>query len=304
MQCRSPRLPGPPKYFFGRLEQHSQIVKSLLNAESVIIPGSGGMGKTTLALAMLHDNRITKHFQLRRYFIDCSRITTLDALLGQLAINLHIPKDQRSGDLESTLVQTFQHLGSAILCLDNFETLWDIYETRHNLEATLSHFSNILSLSLLVTSRGTVCPDIRWADSSPSSGLPQLSEKDSMDLFKAESRRFGDDHHKYAQMLVKVADGMPLSIKLLARLCQVEAPEATWARWEKRGTTIANYGRGRLMNLHDSIELSLNSPQMKGDRYTLQTLAVLAHLPDGLHQQTRSDLSQAVQGCVVTHSGL
>ena len=123
MQCRSPCLPGPPKYFFGRHEQQNRITKSLLKAESVIIPGGGGMGKTTLALAVLHDNSITSHFHSRICFVDCSRITMLDGLFGQLAVDLHIPKDQRTSDLESTLLQEFRHLEPVILCLDNFKTL-------------------------------------------------------------------------------------------------------------------------------------------------------------------------------------
>jgi hypothetical protein len=272
-------MPEPPTYFFGRHEQQTRIVQSLLKAESVIIPGGGGMGKTTLALAVLYDSSIMNHFQSRIYFVDCSRITTLGALFGQLAVDLRIPKDQRNSDLESTMHQTFRHLDSAILCLDNFETMWDIYETRHDLQVTLSRLSGIPTLSLLVTLRGTRRPDIHWADASPYN-LPRLSDKDSMDLFKAESGRSGQD--KYAKMLVEVSDGMPLSIKLIARLCLVEAPKAMWTRWQKKGTSIANHGPGRLMNLDDSIELSLSGPRMKGDPYARQTLAVLSHLPDGL----------------------
>jgi len=153
-------IPEKPPCFFGRDQERTEIVQALLSSESVIIPGGGGMGKTTLAVAVLRDQRIlgSEHFQSRIYFIDCSKITTLEGLYGQLAVDLRIPKDQRNSHLQETLLLKFRNMSPTILCLDNFETLWDVSQARSNIQTMLSRFHGIPTLRLLLTMREIHCP--------------------------------------------------------------------------------------------------------------------------------------------------
>lgn len=286
-------LPEKPLYFFGREQECTEIVQALLNFESVIIPGGGGMGKTTLALAVLHDQRIifSKDFQSRIYFIDCSTITILEGLYCQLAVDLQIPKDQRNSHLQETLLAMFRNMPSTILCLDNFETLWDVSEARSNIQTMLSRFHAISTLALLLTMRGTHRPaNVYWSKASPRT-LSRLPLDASTDIFRKESHFHDID--EYAQMLINAADGMPLTIALLARQAQIETPKAIWARWTTNGTSVANQGSDRTMNLGTSIELLLSSPRLKGNVSAIQTLGILAHLLDGLEYP--SDIAHDLQ---------
>jgi hypothetical protein len=286
-------LPEKPLYFFGRDQECTEIVQALLNFESVVIPGGGGMGKTTLALAVLHDQRVidSEHFQSQIYFIDCSTITTLEGLYCQLAVDLHIPRDQRNSHLQEILLLRFRNMPPTILCLDNFETLWDVSEARSNIQSLLSHFHAISTLALLLTMRGIHRPaNVHWSKASPHS-LSRLSLEASTDIFREESQVHDID--EYAKMLINAADGMPLTITLLARQAQMETPKAIWARWTSNGTSVANQGSARTMNLDTSIELSLSSPQLKGNVSAVQTLGILAHLPDGLEYP--SDIAHDLQ---------
>ena len=50
--------------------------------EAVSLHGLGGMGKTELALHILHDDSVVQCFGERRYFIGCESIATAADLRG------------------------------------------------------------------------------------------------------------------------------------------------------------------------------------------------------------------------------
>src|ERR1700730_16552140 len=92
--------PPAPEVFYGRADFVSQAVSVIRATESphLAILGPGGIGKTTVALAILHDNDIRQMFQGRRYFVPCEAVTSPHSLLQYIHQVLGIHQQGSFGD--------------------------------------------------------------------------------------------------------------------------------------------------------------------------------------------------------------
>ena len=139
-------MPPAPTAMFGRDLEKNTINQTLLTAEHprIAILGSGGMGKTTLALSVLHAPEIMNHYK-NLYFTSCEAATSVDLLLSELADVLEIPSANRDSNLYNKVLHILNQ-PSTILCLDNFETTWVEVEPQrpvHNLLSQVNSLSNI-----------------------------------------------------------------------------------------------------------------------------------------------------------------
>ncbi|RDB24540.1 Tetratricopeptide repeat protein 28 [Hypsizygus marmoreus] len=275
-----PVLPSRPRLVIGRAGEIETLVDALLTvaAPRLAILGPGGMGKTTLALTVLHDGRLSPRWpRSQRYFIDCEGVSSVELFVKELADVLRIPPNDREFDVFDDVLRTLAHQ-PAILCLDNFETPWEDLSIRPSIEEALQRLDELHDLALLITMRGIQRPaalSINWLTTLEP--LTPLTLEDAKSLFKQISHEMDS----WSEELVRAVDGIPLAVKLLAQLILegTETTKSLWDRWSKEWTTVVeNGGNDRLSKLDTSIQLSVS----RVDAPAQQLLGILALLPDGL----------------------
>jgi hypothetical protein len=141
-------LPSKPKIFHGRDFELNEIME-LLRQESprIAILGGGGMGKTSLARAVLHHPDICTRFE-HRFFVGAESATNsieLAALIG-----LHVSLNP-GADLTKPVVQYFLRQPPCMLILDNLETPWEPMQSRGGVEEFLSLLTDVLHVVLIVS---------------------------------------------------------------------------------------------------------------------------------------------------------
>jgi hypothetical protein len=116
----------------------------------VAILGSGGMGKTTLALAALHQADVEGKYP-QRHFVSCESANGAGELISIVGLYLNLPQ---SKELSKAIYGYFLDCGPALLVLDNMETPWETLATRTHVEEFLSLLADIPHLALLVSIQG------------------------------------------------------------------------------------------------------------------------------------------------------
>ncbi|KAJ6488918.1 P-loop containing nucleoside triphosphate hydrolase protein, partial [Mycena sanguinolenta] len=268
-------LPSKPKIFYGRETEVTHIMRILGHkSPRIAILGGGGMGKTSLARAVLHHPDTLVRFE-QRFFVNAEPATTsieLAALIG-----LHVGPNPGK-DLTTAVVQYFSGTSSCLLILDNLETVWEPLQSRGGIEEFLSLLTDIEQLGLIITMRGTERPaKVQWTHPFlwP---LQSLSDNATQQTFMDLT----DNSHSIEDLkhLLSFTDNMPLAVDLLAHLVDYEGLETVLAHWETEKTSMLSVGYDRKSSLDASISLSLSSPRITSD--SKQLLSLLSILPNGL----------------------
>ncbi|KAJ7247003.1 P-loop containing nucleoside triphosphate hydrolase protein, partial [Mycena rebaudengoi] len=285
--------PPSPKIFCGREAELKEIVDILTqDTARIAILGTGGIGKTTLAMAAVHHPTVAAKY-MHRYFVPCHSSLSCANLMSAIATHVGV---EQGAHLSKRIVLHFMHASPSLLVLDNLETTWESVWSRTEVEEFLCHLTDVSHLGLLVTMRGAERPGkAKW--NRPF--LPPLDPLADSAAFQMFMDIADQDHDKNsAKQLLDLTGNLPLAVSLIASVAAHEGCDFALHRWKLESTRMLSDGYDQRSSLDISIMLSFSSSRMTS--HAQELLSILSMLPDGLAD---GDLDQAklpipgVHGC-------
>ncbi|VDB86997.1 unnamed protein product [Peniophora sp. CBMAI 1063] len=276
------RLRAANNIFHGRETEVATAVDMIVNKQParVAILGPGGIGKTSIALAILHDPLVKDLYGDRRCFMSCEATTTADAVVRALAdaLGLIALDEKISPGPARDRIFSYLRTCSGILCLDNMETPLDA--DRILLDELLNEIAALPSVALLITSRATSIPTIEWTEPALSHIRP-FSQKAALATWDDRAKAPHDD---FVVKLVDAVDCMPLAVTLLASVVAFEgSAKRIWDRWQDEHTDLIRTGtkEDRLNSVPESIDLSLRALSDRDREAATKILCIVCLFSEG-----------------------
>ena len=249
--------------------------------------GSGGIGKTSIALSILHNPQIGAKFKEEDcHFISCETFTSGAHLVNALAQALSV-KTLTSGpsDLDALILHLKQHYSACplLLLLDNFETPWEIASAQEGIGHVLQCLCHIRQVTIVVTMRGYSPP-----------GLPGMIDWVPLPMvrplsLKAAKRTYCSicpTNDSSLEELLTQLDNVPLAIVLMAHVGQKgDSSSQLLKRWKEEHTAFLRHHSqdpSHLSSVEVSIRISLHNPSMVANPEAQQLLSLISLLPAGV----------------------
>ncbi|KAF5344735.1 hypothetical protein D9758_015278 [Tetrapyrgos nigripes] len=281
--------PLAPDVFMGRSHLVEEAVKFLCEANQVHIAilGTGGIGKTSVALHIMEESLIREKFAGRCYFIPCEILIDATNLIQGLVQAIGVQPIQGKGSYE-LLLDYLKGCQESLLILDNFETSWNSKE-QMEIKNLIERICSSRLVSVIITMRGTDGPgQIKWRKLGGQSGLPPLELGPAKEAFCSLSSdgnyAIKEDDPMLEKLLIQM-DGMPLAIVLIAQHARELPLKNLMEMWNIQKTAVLKRIGGqdnRLTSVEVSIELTLNIVREKLSTTGLDLLRLVAFLPSGI----------------------
>ena len=276
------KLPLPITSFIGRERELEEVASLISTARLVTFTGSGGVGKTRLAIQVVAD--ILEHFPDGVWFVDLAPVSDPAFIPAALAAILNVQGGPKDSITEA--ITGYLRSRKALVILDNCEHLIDA--CAHLAQSLLTACE---SLSVLATSREVLRIPGEVPYRVPSLSIPSLDVQFVTDaLQKTESTLlfiqragailpgFAIDQQN-ALLIAQICQrlgGIPLAIELAAARVNVLSVEQICNRLDDRFNLLTGGSRSSLprhQTLRATIEWSYDLLSEK-ERLLFQRLAV------------------------------
>ncbi|MBI5302772.1 MAG: tetratricopeptide repeat protein [Chloroflexi bacterium] len=276
-------LPHPLTSFIGREKEISEVKHLLTQHRLVTLTGSGGCGKTRLAIEVAGE--LVESFRQGVWWVDLAPLSDASHVPQAIAQSLGV-REAANQSLQETLVNVIRdkHL---LLVLDNCE---------HLITACAGLADKLLSacieLKIFATSRESlgITGEVAWRvpsfavpDVEQFPSLEQLMQYDVIQLFVQRAMavvpqwRLNGNAPSVARMCARL-DGIPLAIELAAVRVKVLSVEQIAARLDDRFNLLTMGSRAALarqQTLRATIDWSYDLLS-DAERILLQRLSVFA----------------------------
>jgi len=257
----------------------------VLHGEHVALIGPGGIGKTSISKAIMHDERIVQYFKNHRYFATydgvANSMMTHTTFLTRLAAALLI------NDASLSTIRAKLLASPTLLVIDNAETFLDAASDDGDaISVDIEDLGACSSVHLIITTRNENLPNLSWYRQD----VGGLGMEASRDTFKAvyKFKDIGD----CLDSLFSSLDHHALSISLLSHAAtqnKYRTTDRIIKAWGQQQTHLLRRGKGKSRNLAFTIELSLSSPSLQAAMtQVFAFLRIVAFLPEGLHEDDLS----------------
>jgi predicted ATPase len=251
-QKKTNNLPLPLTSFIGREKEFGEILVLLKNHRLVTLNGSGGTGKTRLALQVAAE--ISGRYPDGVWLVELAPLTNPAAVYQAIASVLGLR--ERINRENSHLLIQFLHGKHLLLVLDNCEHLLDACAWLAN-----ELLQACPKLTLLITSREALgiagetayrVPSLSMADPNHLLPLEELAGFEAMRLFSDRASLvlpgFNLSNHRLADAarICYRLDGIPLAIELAAARVGVLSVEQIAARLDDRFRLLTGGSRTAL----------------------------------------------------------
>ena len=279
-------MPLKPEIFHGRDDLVEGIVQSLLREETsrVCILGPGGMGKTSVLLAVAELPTIKERFPGGNLiWVPCIEATSSTLLLEILYTQLQVP-----GDKHVTLEKIISELNTPkqprLILLDNFETPWNAPGgNQKQVSDILRKLAMLNHVAIFLTMRGTYppCDAIEWQ-----SQTIQPTDKAACSRIFHDINPSSQDGPDVNRLLAALGY-MPFAVTLMANLGKrgKSTAQELLEMWYTSGTDMLSVTDSPETNMNRSISLSVDSKFVKQNPNALVLLAILSLLPAGTTKQ-------------------
>ena len=271
-------IPLKPEIFHGRDDLVEGIAHLLLQEETsrICILGTGGMGKTSVSLAVVELPLIKERFSGGNIvWVPCIEATSATLLLEILYIQLQLP-----GDRQVTLERIISELDTLkhprLIVVDNFETPWN--GNQKQVSDILRRLAMLSHIAILVTMRGRRPPcdkAIKWQ----SKNIESTDEAACLRIYH-DINPDSENDPDVARLLTALGR-MPFAITLMAKL-GVESQSSAKVlldAWSESGPDLLSNDPEQSMNR--SIGLSVESDLVQRNPNAIFLLAILSLLPAG-----------------------
>ena len=271
--------PSPPRAFFGYDGLIEKVVELTETLKPTALIGTGGIGKTSIALTVLHHDRVKQRFGENRRFIRCdqfppSRPNFLAQLSKAIGAGVGNPEDMKL--LRPFLLSSKRML----IVLDNAESILDPQGTNaQEIYSVVDELCRFRTVCLFITSRITTLPRrcVRLK-------IFALSMKAACDIF------YSIYHGSIGRSgiingLLRRMDRHPLSVTLLATAaaCNAWDYDQLTKEWDTQWARVSEIGCNKC--LATTIELTLASPKFCSlGPNARDLLGVVAFFPQGINK--------------------